>query len=88
MASPVTQHVTCLRSDPRFPFLQAWYSQNQVHDLPIRPFLYGVHLGTAPTVIERIGRSGPTQRRVFVPFATMHPHLSGVAHATRAALTP
>jgi len=69
------------------PFLQAWYSQNQVHDLPIRPFPYGVHLATAPAVVERMGRSGPIERRVFVPFATMHPRLSGVAHATRAALT-
>jgi hypothetical protein len=68
------------------PLLLAWYSQNQVYDVPIRPFPYGVHLATAPAVVERIRNPQVKERRVFVPFATMHPHLTGIARTTRVAL--
>lgn len=79
--SPACQTILASR------LLIAWYSQNQVYDVPIRPFPYGVNLATAPAIVERIRRPRSKERRIFVPFATMHPHLTGIARTTRLALT-
>jgi hypothetical protein len=84
---PLSMSLAC-RSILRSPLLMQWYSQNQVFDVPIRPFPYGMHLGTAPAVSARMGAMTAKQRTVYVPHASVHAHLSGAALAIRVSLAP
>ena len=72
-------------------YLIQWYSQNQVFpDLPIRQFPYGVSLSAAPDLVEKMtSEHNPVRRnKPFVPFATVHEHLSPPVKKIRQGLTP
>lgn len=73
------------------PYLVRWYSQNQIFkDLPICQFPYGVSLAAVPYLVEKTLREQCPARRnePFVPFASVHEHLSPPVKKIRQELKP
>jgi hypothetical protein len=65
--------------------LLSWFSQNQIFDhLPIRPFPYGIRLESTPSVVELMNSEfSYKSEEIYVPFATVHSHLSRPAKEDR-----